>query len=325
MSIGAATSLCIGAARAVGANAETAEALARAVVDAEAVGQSALGMCQFADYLSALEGGRLVGCAEPVVHRNGCVVVADAQGGTPYVAFDRVFDEIAGIARGHGVAVLSEENAYVSGALGYFVERFGEVGLIALAAANSPARVSVGGSSRPVFGTNPLAFCAPTGQGPPLLIDQASSAVALAQVRWLADVGGELQPGQALDANGDATTDPTEAAMGSLLPFGGPKGGNIALVVEVLSVLSGANWSLDAPPFLEGGNRPGVGMFVAVLDPEFFGRGFTERLSGQMERLAGAYRMHVPGMKRLANRKRAAVEGLRIAEAVVQDIAAFMH
>ena len=41
------------------------------------------------------------------------------------------------------------------------------------------------------------------------------------------------------------------ALAGALLTFGGARGANIALMVEVFAAgLTGANWSLDAPDFI---------------------------------------------------------------------------
>ena len=62
------------------------------------------------------------------------------------------------------------------------------------------------------------------------------------------------------------TTDPFAAMKGALLPFGGARGANIALMVEVLAAgLTGANWSLDASDFQAGDASPGAGLFVLAL------------------------------------------------------------
>ena len=105
-----------------------------------------------------------------------------------------------------------------------------------------------------------MAFAAPVADGPPLVIDQSSSATAFVNIRKAADEGREIPEGWALDATGHSTTDPVQAMKGALLAFGGARGANIALMVEVLAAgLSGANWSLDAPFFRRAsmpGNRP---------------------------------------------------------------------
>ena len=87
----------------------------------------------------------------------------------------------------------------------------------------------------------------------PRLIDQASSTAAWVRIRDAATAGEPIPEGWALDADVAATTDAAAAALlGPLLPFGGVKGSNIALVVELLSVLSGVSSSVDAPDFASG-------------------------------------------------------------------------
>ena len=95
--------------------------------------------------------------------------------------------------------------------------------------------MTVAGARRPVYCTNPLAFAAPVADGPPLLIDQASSATAYVELRRYADRGEALPPGWAVDADGRPTTDPNAALRGALLAFGGARGANIALMVEVMA------------------------------------------------------------------------------------------
>ena len=93
--------------------------------------------------------------------------------------------------------------------------------------------MTVAGAKTPVYCTNPIAFAAPLDEGPPLLIDQASSATAFVELRRYAERGEALPPGWAVDADGQPTTDPHAAMRGALLAFGGARGANIALMVEV--------------------------------------------------------------------------------------------
>jgi (2R)-3-sulfolactate dehydrogenase (NADP+) len=79
---------------------------------------------------------------------------------------------------------------------------------------------------------------------------------------------------------------------GALLTFGGERGANIALMVEILAAgLTGAHWSLDAPSFTSGARSPGAGLFVVSIDPKTLAPDFGERLEAQCARLgeAGAY------------------------------------
>ncbi|MBU0583983.1 MAG: Ldh family oxidoreductase [Alphaproteobacteria bacterium] len=318
-----AQALCEEAAMASGASEEAARGLASAAVAAEAEGHSLMGLSHFVSYLDALRSGRLDGAAEPVVTRPALALyLADAMAGSAYTAFDRSFDDFAKAARLFGVAVFAQKNAYTSGALGYFAARLAEAGLVSIAATNGPALLAGSGSTKPVYCTNPLAFAAPVADGPPLVIDQSSSATAFASIRKAAREGHEIPEGWAVDAEGYVTTDPAEAMNGALLAFGGERGANIALMVEVLAAgISGANWSLDAPSFASGSQNPGTGLFVLALDPKLFDPGFESHMRDQVERLQTDYGVYVPGQGKASMRERAAASGLAVERAVHDRIA----
>jgi (2R)-3-sulfolactate dehydrogenase (NADP+) len=96
-----------------------------------------------------------------------------------------------------------------------------------------------------------------------------------------------------VDADGHPTTDAEAALDGALLPFGGYKGGNIALLVELLSCMAGGNWSMDASAWDSGSRSPSVGMFVLAIDPKPVDRGagglgFPARATDHLDRLAAS-------------------------------------
>ena len=292
-----AVSLCERAAMAAGANRENAAALASSVVAAEARGISAVGLSHFLDYLAALEAGRIDGNAEPVITRPSLAIhVSDARGGVAHTGFDRAFDDVARSARLFGVAIFVQRNAFTCGELGYFTGRLAREGLVSFAATNGPALLAGSGGAKPVYCTNPLSFAAPVEGSTPLVIDQSSSSAAFVSIRKAAEEGRDIPAGWALDAAGKPTTDAAAAMKGALLAFGGNRGANIALMVEVLAAgLSGANWSLDAPSFAEGHESPGAGLFVLAIDPKLIDPDFASRLKEQLDRLAFDHHVHIPG------------------------------
>ena len=201
------------------------------------------------DYLAALQAGRIVGDAEPVVTSPAPAAIhCDARGGIAQVGFDRAFESLCERAKTFGLALFAQNGSYTTGELGYYPRRLAEAGLVAFAATSGPALMTVAEAKTPVYCTNPIAFAAPLDDGPPLLIDQASSATAFVQLRHYAERGEPLPAGWAVNADGEPTIDPQAALRGALLAFGGARGANIALMVEVMAAgLAGANWALDAP------------------------------------------------------------------------------
>lgn len=320
-----AMSLCQRAALAVGASEETASALARSVVAAEAKGVGSVGLSHFIDYLEALRSGRMDGKAEPVITRPALAIFAsDAQGGAAHTGFDRALADFGKAARLFGVAIFSQRNAFTCGELGYFTSRLAEQGLVAFAATNGPALLAGAGGTQPVYCTNPMSFAAPVEGRAPLVIDQSSSATAFVSIRKAAEEGREIPQGWALDSEGNPTTDPAAAMKGALLAFGGNRGANIALMVEVLSAgLSGAKWSLDAPSFSEGTENPGTGLFVLAIEPKLIDPDFASRLGSHLDLLAFRHHVHIPGKSRQRARLLAETQGIDVDADVVRKIIAF--
>ncbi|WP_448952247.1 Ldh family oxidoreductase [Labrys neptuniae] len=284
------------ACRGAGASEAVAHSLADAIVSAEWAGRASVGLAHLVDYLAAFASGRITAAAEPIwEHPALAFIRVDAQGGIAQLGFDRAFAELCGRASQYGLAVFVQRNSYTTGELGYYARRLAKAGLVSIAATNGPALMAARPGGERVYCTNPLAFAAPVAGERPLVIDQASSATAFVNLRRAAEKEEAIPAGWAIDAEGQPTTDAREAVKGALLAFGGARGANIALMVEVLAAgLSGANWSLDAPGFMAGDKSPGAGLFVLALKPDLLEPDFAGRLKGQLDRLAGKG-VHIPG------------------------------
>ena len=324
LSLNEARLLCERAAFRRGAGPATARSLAASVVAAEAEGQNTVGLAHFVDYIDAMEAGRLRGDAEPVLSRPAkAIILSDAGGGAAHTGFDQAFEDMVSMASAFGLALFVQRNAFTCGALGYFAARLADCGLVALAATNGPALIAPQGVKKPVYCTNPLAFAAPAAGRPVLLIDQSSSATAFVNVRAAAKAGEPIPEGWAIDAEGMPTTDAAQAVKGALVAFGGARGANIALMVEVLAAgLSGANWSLDAPSFTRGAESPGSGLFVLAIAASSVDPAFDERLGTQLGRLSGDYGVHLPGAAKAVAAERAEREGILIPAAIHERLSA---
>lgn len=279
-----------------GASDDVAKSLADAVVAAEWAGSHAVGFAHLVDYLDGFAEGRIDGRAEPdIKFAAPAAIRVDAKGGIAQLGFDRAFDQIIERANTYGVAAFIQANSYTVGELGYYTRRLAAAGMVSLAACNANALMTTFESRKAVFGTNPISFAAPVENGKPFVIDQALSATAFVNIRQAAERGETIPEGWAVDAAGNPTTDARDAVKGLLLAFGGARGANIALIIEILAAgLTGANWSMDAPSFSEGNESPGVGLFVVAFKADLLAPGFPARLSAQIERLA-AQGIRIPG------------------------------
>lgn len=324
LEIDEALGLCRMAALGAGASEEAAQSLAAATVAAEVGGNDAVGLSHLIDYLESMEAGRIDGKAEPAVTRPALAIfLSDARRGIAHTGFDRTIDDLAKAASLFGVAIFAQNNAYTCGELGYFTGRLARKGLVSFAATNGPALLAGAGSNKPVYCTNPMSFAAPSSDGVPLIIDQASSATAYVAIRKAAEAGETIPEGWALDGKGKPTTDPGQAMRGALTAFGGHRGANVALMVEVLAAgLSGANWSLDAPSFTAGSQSPGSGLFVLAIAPKLLDPDFEKRMGAQLDRLR-RHGVHVPGRAGMEASKRASSQGLTVSTEVVQRISEY--
>jgi LDH2 family malate/lactate/ureidoglycolate dehydrogenase len=97
------------------------------------------------------------------------------------------------------------------------------------------------GGKFPTLGTNPHSWGFPTTDaiGYPIVIDWATSVVAMGRVQQLLREGKQLPPNAAVDVNGQPTTDPAQAKY--LIPFGAHKGYGLALMNEIIGAFIGGS------------------------------------------------------------------------------------
>lgn len=306
-----------------GAAEHQARPVARSIRRAEADDMRSVGLGFLPLYLAHLRSGRVNGAAVPTARLSRPAAIAvDAGHGFAHPAFDAGMDALVAAAGACGMAGMAVTRSYSIGVLGHPVEDVAMRGLVGLAFTNAPPNMAAWGGKRKIFGTNPLALAVPRVGSPPFVVDQASTVTTRVALVAAAAAGRPIPETWAFDANGVPTMDPAEALKGSMAPFGGAKGANVALLVEIFAaVLAGANLSMDAHPYgSAAGPPPGVGQFVMAFDPDAFAPGFAARL----ERLASAVAQdggaRMPGDRRLAARARAEREGVVIDDALMAQL-----
>jgi (2R)-3-sulfolactate dehydrogenase (NADP+) len=293
-----------------------ARSVARALVAAEADGLKGHGLSRLPTYLAMVKTGKIDGAAAPVA---ACpkpgVLSVDAACGFAYPAIDLALERLPAMARSQGVAMAGVFNSNHCGAAGHHVEKLAELGLVAMLFANTPAAMAPWGGSKPLFGTNPIAFAAPVEGRPPVVIDMALSKVARGPIVAAKQKGEAIPEGWAFDVDGAPTTDPARALAGTMAPLGDAKGATLALMVEILgAALVGANFAFEASSFLDGeGGPPRTGQLILAIDPAGMGgSGFGSRmalLAQAIEAQAGA---RLPGARRMILRRKAEMEGLSV-------------
>ncbi|HEX2017707.1 MAG TPA: Ldh family oxidoreductase [Aurantimonas sp.] len=326
LSVAEAEGLAAAALQRSGTGSEQAASVARGLVAAEAAGQSGHGLRRLAAYCGQVRSGKVAGRAVPVAERvRPAMLRIDAADGFAFPALDLAFTELPGIVAETGVAVGAIRRSHHAGVLGLTVERFAEAGLVALMMANSPGAMAAWGGTRPLFGTNPIAFAAPLPGGEPIVVDLSLSKIARGKVMAAKQKGTSIPEGWALDSEGRPTTDADAALAGTMVPMGDAKGAALALVVEMLSAgLTGANYASEATSlFDDKGPPPGLGQFMLVLDPAAMGgEQVVARLGTLIDAIADEPGTRIPGRRGRNARRVALQEGLAIDDDLLAAIRA---
>ncbi len=154
----------------------------------------------------------------------------------------RAMAEAIRLADQYGVGTVSVDNAFHYLWGGGYVMEAAKKGYIAYTNCTAAlAEVVPFGGRFPTLGTNPHSWGFPTTEavGFPIVIDWATSVVAMGRVQQLAREGRNLPPDAAVDENGVATIDPKKAKY--LLPFGAHKGYGLSLINEIVAGFIGGS------------------------------------------------------------------------------------
>lgn len=313
-----------------GANPAMAQATAQALVLAEAQGLASHGLSRVPQYVTHLRNGRADGQAQPqIVRQQGAAVLVDAQQGLAFAACALAVETAIATARTHGVCFVGVSNSHHGGVLIDHLRPVAQAGMVGLGFANSPAAMPVAGGKHAIMGTNPIAAIFPRRDDDPLMIDLSLSEVARGKLMVAAKDGKAIPLGWALDADGQPTTDPKAGLAGSMLAVGAassPKGAMLALIVELLvTAVIGASFGFEASSFfVDEGNQPKIGQAFLVIDPgALAGRdNYLDRIEVLIREMLVDDGVRLAGARRLALERAAAQDGLKLPDALWQQIVA---
>ncbi|MGI4799608.1 MAG: malate/lactate/ureidoglycolate dehydrogenase [Janthinobacterium lividum] len=278
---------------AAGCTPPEAERTTRHLLSANLTGHDSHGIIRVPRYCDWLRDGLVfAGRSMEVVNETATHAVVDGQQGLGQTVGEQAVDLGIAKAKAAGLSVVALRNAGHIGRIGGWAERAVESGLVSIHFVNVGKGEIVapfGGKERR-FGTNPICIGVPQPDGPPLLLDLATSIVAEGKV-LVASNGGKPIPADALvTRDGRMSSDPADFygpiegthvrdpgnGTGALRAFGDHKGSGIAFMCEILAgCLCG---SATAGPLIAG-KRSGIvnGMLSIYLDPGHFGAsGFAQ-------------------------------------------------
>jgi LDH2 family malate/lactate/ureidoglycolate dehydrogenase len=243
------------------------------------------GVARLHTYFEMLQLGRInVRPHLRVVREKASVASLDGDSGLGLVIGPRANAIAMDKAEEHGTGWVSVCNSNHFGIAGYYPLQALERDLIGLAMTNSTKLVAPLWGAERMLGTNPIAIAFPGLEEPPIVIDMATSAVALGKIEIALRKNQSVPRGWLVDREGRDTTNPkdlidggAQLPLGSVREMGGHKGYALAAMVDILScVLSGANWGPFAPPFALRQEVParsvgkGIGHFFGAMQIDAF-------------------------------------------------------
>ena len=237
-----------------GSAAAEAEAVAHKLVEANLTGHDSHGVGMLPRYVDNLLAGGLVANQRlRVVAEQGSLLTLDGQAGYGQVMGQRAMARGIALARTHGVAVVGLANSHHLGRIGAWAEQCLAAGLVSIHFVNviSEPIVAPFGGSDGRFVTNPMCVGIPIEGREPLVLDFATSRVAMGKVRVAYNKGEAVAPGILIDEQGRPSTDPGvmfREPHGALLPFGEHKGYGLAVACEILAGALAGGSTLHAKP-----------------------------------------------------------------------------
>lgn len=263
--------------RAAGSNEHEAQLTADHLVGANLAGHDSHGVGMVMPYVRSLRANELqLNQKLSIVTDTDTLLVVDGNRGIGQAMAFQTMQLAIERARKHGVVIVGLKNSHHIGRVGHWAEQAIAAGLASIHFTNvvSRALVAPHGGSQSRFGTNPLTVGLPRRSGPPILLDFATSAVAVGKIRVAYNRKGQAPAGALVDHDGKPTINPAvmyEEPLGALLTAAGHKGYALAMVCDLLgSALFGG-----ATPMPQRLRVPGVynNMLAIVFDPARFGAG----------------------------------------------------
>lgn len=252
---------------------DKAQRVAGHLVEANLKGHDSHGVGMVPNYVyGATQGHLKVDADAAVVMDKGSVLLVDGQQGFGQVVGHQATALGIERARQQGLCCVGSRNNYHLGRIGTYGEQCAAAGLVSLHFVNVVGHapfVSPWGGREKRMQTNPFCCAVPTDHEP-IVLDMATSAIALGKVRVARMKGVPVPDGSLFDAQGMPTSDPNALEEGgSLGPFGQHKGYGLALICELLGGGLAGEWTMADVSKQKDMTINHMLMFI--VDPDLFG------------------------------------------------------
>ncbi len=259
---------------AAGIPAEDAELVADSLVTSNLMGMDSHGIIRVIQYLDLIAEGKIApGARLEIVTDAPAMAVARGGWGIGQVIARQAAMLAVAKARQCGIGAVSVGECSHTGRVGEHTAWVAEQGMLGLATVNShgaATHVAPWGGREGRLSTNPISFAAPMPDGPPLVVDVATSVTAEGKIRVARNSGKKLPDAWVISADGRISDDPNDLygpPRGAILPLGGIVGHKGYALSVMIDILSGG---LSSAGLSGSGTRLGNGFFIQAIDIQRF-------------------------------------------------------
>lgn len=251
----------------LGLAAADAKLVAETLVASNLRGVDSHGVVRLPHYATRLRNGTVKARPRIDARRTGpSAAVVEGDAGMGQLVATRAMQEAISLAKASGVGAVVARNSSHCGACAWFVEMAVKEGMVGIALTHTDPIMVPPGMKRIFLGSNPIAFGAPGGGGPAVIVDMSTTHAAWGKVLVARQEGKPIPPDWAVDTEGKATTDAARAV--GLAPTGAHKGYALAMMVEILCAhLAGVPFGLHVTKMYGELDKPrNLGHFMLALD-----------------------------------------------------------
>jgi uncharacterized oxidoreductase len=268
--------LTVAVCRRVGGGEREAELVADHLVAANLAGHDSHGVGMLPLYVRCWTENNLQPDRHAEVTREqGPILVIDGHRGFGQVIAHEAMELGMAKAEKEGAAIVALRNSFHLGRIGHWSEICAKNGFASMHYVNvvdNDPIVAMHGAAEPVLSTNPYSAAMPgRGEEPLILLDMATSKIAMGKARVARNKGVPVPEGSLLD-RGKPTRD--AGAMfpertGALIAMGEHKGSGLALICELFAGALTGGWTLQPEHPRTGGAVNN--MLSVIIDPGAIG------------------------------------------------------
>lgn len=306
----------------VGMRERDANDVAALMTRADLLGADGHGIFRLPQYLRRIRAGGIN--LQPMIRveqERGATALINGDNGMGHLVVKQATELAIAKAKTHGIGWVGCKMSNHAGPASLYAGMVADAGLVGIYfAVGSANHMAPWGGIELLLSTNPIAVAVPAKDGPPIVLDMATTVAAYGKVKIKAQKNEPMPEGWMIDKQGQPLTDPRRSAEGLLLPIGGYKGYGLSLMIGLLAgTLNGAAMGRDVVDFnKDDRSTTNTGQAIAAIDISAFGDKDTflaavDHLVAELHEsktLPGVDRVRVPGEGSAASVEKRSKEGI---------------